>query len=58
MDNLLILTQAATEAPEAVEETFNLIEWVTENSAFVNVCLALVVIVTGAVCYLAKRKRK
>ena len=53
----LILT--AVEGTDAATEAFNLIEWVGENPAFVNACIALLGIVVGAVCFLAtKRKRK
>ena len=57
MNNLLLLTELA-ETPEAVEETFNLVEWVGENPVFVNACLAILAIGVAAICFLAKRKRK
>ena len=58
MDKLLILTELADGAEEVVEETFNLVEWVGENPVFVNACLALLAIAVGAICFLAKKKRK
>ena len=60
MDKLLILTEAATENTEVVEETaVNLAEWLNTNPGVLAVILFGAALVIGlAVHFVGKRKNK